>query len=67
MAANARGRGVGRTLLRFAFTLARSLRDEVGCVGVVVDAKEESRTFYERLGFRARPGFQLMLHEAGRD
>lgn len=53
VAATARGRGVGRTLLRFAFGLARSLRDDVGCVGVVVDAKEESRTFYERLGFEA--------------
>jgi GNAT superfamily N-acetyltransferase len=49
--ASARGRGVGRSLLRFALNLALSLRDELGCVGVVVDAKEEAKAFYEKLGF----------------
>ena len=47
----AQGRGVGRALLRFAFGLALSLRDGLGCVGIVVDAKEEARAFYEKLGF----------------
>jgi GNAT superfamily N-acetyltransferase len=47
----AQGRGVGRLLLRFAFELALSLRDALGCVGVVVDAKDEARAFYEKLGF----------------
>ena len=47
----AQGRGVGRALLRFAFELALALRDDFGCVGVVVDAKDEARAFYEKLGF----------------
>ena len=47
----AQRRGVGRALLRFTFALALSLRDDFGCVGVVVDAKPEARAFYEKLGF----------------
>jgi GNAT superfamily N-acetyltransferase len=48
---DARGRGVGKALLRFAFELAEGLRDEVGCVGVVVDAKAGAIDFYRRYGF----------------
>jgi GNAT superfamily N-acetyltransferase len=47
----AQGRGVGHALLRFSFRLALSLRDDFGCVGIVVDAKDEARAFYEKLGF----------------
>jgi GNAT superfamily N-acetyltransferase len=47
----AQGKGVGRALLRFAFSLALSLRRDLGCIGVVVDAKDEARAFYEKLGF----------------
>ncbi len=47
----AQGQGVSRVLLRFAFELALSLRDALGCIGVVADAKDEARTFYEKLGF----------------
>jgi GNAT superfamily N-acetyltransferase len=47
----AQGQGVGSALLRFAFNLALSLRDDLGCVGVVVDAKADARSFYEKLGF----------------
>ena len=49
--AAAQGKGVGRRLLRFAFSLALSLRSDLGCIGVVVDAKDEAKTFYEKLGF----------------
>jgi GNAT superfamily N-acetyltransferase len=47
----ARGRGVAQALLRFVFALAQA--EEMGCVGVVVDAKPEAVTFYEKLGFIA--------------
>lgn len=47
----ARGRGVGRALLRFAIELAERQRDEVGCVGVLVDAKPGAVEFYRGYGF----------------
>jgi len=47
------GQGVGRALLRFALRLARRMSGEVGCVGVVVDAKLKALDFYARYGFEA--------------
>jgi GNAT superfamily N-acetyltransferase len=49
---DARGRGVGRVLVRAVFTLAWRMADEFGCVGVLVDAKPAAVGFYEGLGFR---------------
>ncbi len=46
-----RGGGVGGLLLRFAIELAERMRDEYGCVGVLVDAKEGAVEFYRRYGF----------------
>ena len=43
--------GIGKALLRFGIELAERMRDEVGCVGVLVDAKEGAVVFYRRLGF----------------
>jgi GNAT superfamily N-acetyltransferase len=48
---SARGRGMGVALLQAVFTLARTMADDLGCVGVVVDAKPEAIAFYEKLGF----------------
>ncbi len=45
------GRGIGKALLRFCFELAERLRDEYGCVGLVVDAKRQAISFYEQFGF----------------
>ncbi len=45
------GRGLGGALLRFCIELAEQLRDEVGCVGIVVDAKPKSTALYSRYGF----------------
>lgn len=45
------GKGVGKRMLRHALSLAVELMDSVGCVGVVVDAKADSLTFYEAYGF----------------
>lgn len=53
VAQSAQGRGIGQALLRFALTLARRMADEIGCVGVVVDAKPEAQTFYLRYGFES--------------
>ena len=44
-------RGLGKALLRFCIELAEKMRGELGCVGVVVDAKREAVTFYARYGF----------------
>lgn len=47
----ARGHGVGSALLRAVFLLAHRMAEDLGCVGVVVDAKPEAVAFYEKLGF----------------
>ena len=49
----ARGRGVGMALMQFALLMALRIADEVGCIGVLVDAKPAAISFYERLGFFA--------------
>ncbi len=46
-----RGVGVGEAMLRFCIELAERMRDQVGCVGVVVDAKASAVAFYRRYGF----------------
>lgn len=51
VATGAQGLGVGRALLRFIIELAERQRDDVGCVGVLVDAKPESVAFYLPYGF----------------
>ena len=47
----ATGKGVGSTLLRSVLFLAQQMAKEVGCAGVLVDAKSAAVAFYERLGF----------------
>lgn len=47
----ATGQGVGQLLLRTVFALAHKMAEEMGCVGVVVDAKPEAVGFYRKLGF----------------
>lgn len=51
VAEQARGGGIGKALLRFTLQLARRMAEEIGCVGVVVDAKPEAHAFYLRYGF----------------
>ncbi len=48
-----RGRRVGKALLRFSIELAEKMRNEPGCVGLVVDAKPAAIGFYDALGFIA--------------
>jgi GNAT superfamily N-acetyltransferase len=45
------GHGVGKLLLRAILELALEMRDRVGCIGVVVDAKPDAVDFYSTLGF----------------
>jgi GNAT superfamily N-acetyltransferase len=47
----AKGKGVGSFLLRSVIVLAQQMADEIGCVGVLVDAKPEAVAFYGKLGF----------------
>ena len=46
-------KGIGKELMFSAFKLALEQKERVGCVGVVVDAKEHAITFYQKLGFVA--------------
>jgi predicted N-acetyltransferase YhbS len=48
---DAQGHGVGHALLRFTFSLAHEMAKNLGCVGVVVDAKGDAVDFYARYGF----------------
>ena len=46
------GHGIGQLLLRAMLNLALGMRERVGCIGVVVDAKPDAVTFYSSLGFK---------------
>lgn len=50
---SSQGQGLGGQLLRFVFGLALRLAEEYGCLGVLVDAKPNAVSFYERYGFAA--------------
>lgn len=45
------GHGIGRFLLRAMLTLVLEMRNSLGCIGIVVDAKPDAVTFYSPLGF----------------
>jgi len=47
----AQGRGVGLTLLKAVFVLAKAMAGDFGCIGVIVDAKPQAVAFYKRYGF----------------
>lgn len=47
----AKGKGIGTLLLRAVFALAQRMAGDVGCAGVLVDAKPDAVAFYKRLGF----------------
>ena len=51
--ARAAGQGLGKMMVRNCIELAERLRDEVGFVGLVVDAKPQAVAFYRRHGFIA--------------
>jgi len=43
--------GLGKELLKFAINKAIELKNNFGCVGIVVDAKEQAIDFYKKFGF----------------
>ncbi|MDX2021550.1 MAG: GNAT family N-acetyltransferase [Deltaproteobacteria bacterium] len=49
-------KGIGRALLQHVCKIALAQRDQLGCVGLLVDAKPESEIFYKKLGFAALQG-----------
>ena len=53
-----RSRGLGSQLLRFACELASKMAGEFGCTGLVVDAKPEAMSFYEKYGFVAHDALE---------
>ncbi|MBI4508281.1 MAG: GNAT family N-acetyltransferase [Deltaproteobacteria bacterium] len=48
---SAQSMGLGAQLLRFVLKLASKIADDVGCAGVVVDAKPGAIDFYSKYGF----------------
>lgn len=52
----AQGCGIGRAILRHVLHLALELRNQLGCVGVVTDAKPSAVAFYDSLGFQPLEG-----------
>lgn len=51
VATDAQGKGVGAQLLRHVLVLAKRLVEQLGCAGVLVDAKAEAIAFYGKYGF----------------
>jgi predicted N-acetyltransferase YhbS len=43
--------GLGKNLLKFVLNLTLKQKEQFGCFGLVVDAKEGSVSFYEQFGF----------------
>ena len=43
--------GLGKKILRAGLQLALEMKASYGCIGVVVDAKQQSIEFYQQLGF----------------
>lgn len=49
--ADVQRQGIGEALVRYVFDLALGQMEKVGCIGVVVDSKPESRSYWDRWGF----------------
>lgn len=45
------GKGIGKVLLLKCLELALYQKEHFGCVGILVDAKEDAVSFYEQYGF----------------
>lgn len=54
----AQGCGIGKALLAHVLRLAVPQRDQLGCVGVVTDAKPNAIEFYRGLGFTPLEGIR---------
>ncbi len=45
------GKRIGEKLLKFGIEKAIELKERYGCVGIVVDTKEDAMDFYKKYGF----------------
>ena len=45
--------GIGSQILKFVLQLTLSQKEQFGCFGLLVDAKEESMDFYRQYGFES--------------
>ncbi len=59
----AQGGGVGEQLMRAVFLAALEMREKMGCVGVVVDAKLGAVPYDSRFGFVALEAIEGILEE----
>jgi ribosomal protein S18 acetylase RimI-like enzyme len=48
---NYQNKGIGKALLKLALRLSIEQKEKFGCIGIIVDAKENAITFYEQFGF----------------
>ncbi len=48
-----RQKGIGKALLKWVLKLTLKQKEQFGCFGLVVDAKEQSVAFYEQYGFKS--------------
>ena len=48
---NFQNKGVGKELLKFVLQLSLEQKEKFGSIGVVLDAKNDSVSFYEQFGF----------------
>lgn len=48
---SSRGKGVGFALLLKVFELAAGMSGDLGCAGILVDAKQQAVDFYKKFGF----------------
>lgn len=53
-----KGKGLGAQLLKHVFHIALTQRAQSGCVGIVVDAKTNARSYYEQYGFMLMQGVE---------
>ena len=63
VAIDARGKAIGKALLGAALRIARQMAERVGCIGVIVDAKRDAISFYERYGFEPLEVISGCLHD----
>ena len=50
---NYQNQGIGQELLKLSLNLSIEQKNKFGCIGIVVDAKNESIDFYKQFGFEA--------------
>lgn len=50
---NFQASGIGSQLLKSAILIAKKMKTEYGCIGILVDSKPESIGFYKKYGFES--------------